>query len=89
MIVKKGLCFNSANSANAEIHLFSVFPRCGKKNIKEMHEKVRRKAWKSQKKCTKKLSGIASRREAVPDRGAVLLLTGFTANPENSAKLIL
>ena len=41
---------------------------------KEMHEK---------------LSGIASRRKAVPDRGAVLLLTGFTANPENSAKLIL
>jgi hypothetical protein len=68
---------------------FYIVSPIGKVLVKEMHEKVRRKAWKSQKKCMKKLSGIASCRKAVPDRGAVLLLTGFTANPENSAKLIL
>ena len=40
MIVKKDPCFNSANSASAEIHLFSVFPHNGKKNDKGRHDKV-------------------------------------------------
>ena len=34
MIVKTGPDLNSAISAGAEIHLFRVFPRCGKKQSK-------------------------------------------------------
>ena len=40
MIVKKGLCFNSANSACAEIDLYTFFPHNGKKNDKGRHDKV-------------------------------------------------
>ena len=34
MIVKTGPDLNSAISAGAEIHLFRIFPRCGKKQSK-------------------------------------------------------
>ena len=70
MIVKKGLCFNSANSAPAEIHLFSVFPHNGKKNDERRHEKRHTGRHK-------KLSGTTFLGDAVTDRGAVLKLSGF------------
>ena len=77
MIVKKDPCFNSANSAPAEIHLFSVFPHNGKKNVKGRHDKVLKGRIKNHKRRHKKLSGTTSLWDAVPDRGAVLRLTGF------------
>ena len=73
MIVKKDPCFNSANSAPAEIHLFSVFPHCGKKNVKGRHDKVLKGRIKNHKRRHKKLSGTTSLWDAVPDRGAFLL----------------
>ena len=42
MIVKNGPCFNSVNSASAEIHLFTFFPRCGKRCTEGRHKKETR-----------------------------------------------
>ena len=67
MIVKKGLCFNSANSDPAEIHLFSVFPHCGKRTLKAGMKKDIQEG-------IKKLSVTTSLGNAAPDRGAVFCL---------------
>ena len=73
MIVKKGLCFNSANSACAEIDLYTFFPHNGKRTIKAG---MKKDIQGDMKNIRHHIPG-----DAVPDRSAVLCLEEFAVHP--------